>query len=71
MDWQAIIQALRAVGVTQSDMARACGLSPQSMSELATGMVKEPKHSVGAVILELHRRHVVVLGAASTEAGVA
>lgn len=58
MEWQTIIQELRDAGVTQSEQAKACGLSPQSMSELANGIVKEPKHSVGAVLLGLHMQHV-------------
>ena len=59
MDWQAIIQDLRKVGVTQTEIARACGLSPQSIGELAQGIVKEPRHSVGDTILLMHSKRVV------------
>lgn len=65
MDWQALIQELKAAGVTKAEIARTCGLSPTSLGELASGLVKEPRHGVGEAILLLHAKRVRVTKAAA------
>jgi hypothetical protein len=51
--WQKLFKELDKAGVGGSEVARRLELPQTSMSDLATGRTKEPKHSVGEALLKL------------------
>ncbi len=42
-EWQRIIAALESAGKTQREIAKAVGLSPGALNDLAKGRSREPK----------------------------
>lgn len=55
MNWKTIIAELQACGVTQPQIATACGCAQATISDLATGKSTEPRHALGQAILAMHR----------------
>ena len=55
MDWKIIIQELQDSGLTQMQIADACGTGQSHISSLARGARIEPRHSLGERLLRLHR----------------
>lgn len=58
MEWKTIIADLQAAGVTQPQIAAACGCAQATVSDLATGKSTEPRYALGRSILALHAKHV-------------
>lgn len=56
MDWKKIITDIMAAGITQPQIAKQCGCSQATVSELATGATSQPRYSLGAALLVLHKR---------------
>ena len=54
-DWAALLKELRAAGFTLKGIAHKAECDPDTLYNIVTGETAEPKHSVGDVILELHR----------------
>jgi transcriptional regulator with XRE-family HTH domain len=57
MNWKNIIAELQAWGVTQPQIAAACGCAQATISDLATGKSTEPRYALGQSILSLHEIH--------------
>lgn len=52
-DFRAIVRGLMASGVRQVDIAAACKCDQSTISDLASGQVKDPRYSMGVVLLGL------------------
>jgi predicted transcriptional regulator len=57
MNWTAILDDLKAWGVSQYDIAAKCGCSQASISDLRLQKTANPNYPVGQKLLELHRKH--------------
>jgi hypothetical protein len=54
MDWTVVISELSgAFGMSQPEIAAACGCGQSTVSGLATGVTKDPRHSTGQKLLAL------------------
>jgi transcriptional regulator with XRE-family HTH domain len=47
MDWTSLIAELTQLGYTQPEIAKQCGCGQATISDLASGKTKEPRHSLG------------------------
>lgn len=47
MDWKSAISELQAFGMTQPQIAAACGCQQTTISALATGKTQDPRDSLG------------------------
>lgn len=57
MYWKIIIADIVRHGkLTQPQIAEACGCGQATISDLAVGNTKEPRHSLGAALLVLLER---------------
>lgn len=56
MNFQTIIQDMQDAGYTQKQIAKLCGCSQASVSDLLTGAVKDPRYSTGATLLLVHKQ---------------
>jgi transcriptional regulator with XRE-family HTH domain len=54
--WIEVIADLQAKGYSQAEIAKACGCSQPTVSELATGKLKDPRHAVGEALLALRAK---------------
>jgi transcriptional regulator with XRE-family HTH domain len=50
MDWNSIIAEIQAHGYSQPQIASACGCAQATISDLASGNTKDPRHSLGQAI---------------------
>jgi len=67
MDWKEAIAELVRLGITQPQIASACGCSQSAISMLANGKIKDPRDSIGQalrVLLEAKRREAAEKAAA-------
>jgi predicted transcriptional regulator len=53
MDWKALIAELQRLGHTQPQIAAVCGCGQATISDLAKGHTKEPRHSLGEALKSL------------------
>lgn len=53
MDWPAVIAELQQLGMKQPQIAAACGCRQSTVSELARGATKDPRHSTGEALRKL------------------
>lgn len=53
IDWSTLIARLKSAGMTQTQIADACGVSGPSISDLARGKCTNPSYRLGARLLEL------------------
>lgn len=58
MDWKKLIAELTAAGVTQTQIAEACGVAQSSVSDLHRGATKSPSFEFGNKLASLHRDRV-------------
>lgn len=56
MDWKQLLKELDEAGMTQTQIAETCGTSQATVSDLARGVTKNPSFSIGAAVVELHKR---------------
>lgn len=56
MDWKSLIAELGQFGYTQPRIATECRCSQSTISDLANGTTKEPRHSLGESLKRLHKR---------------
>lgn len=56
MDWKQIVADIQASGVSQVQIAEACGCSQATVSELATGKNCDPRASIALRVLQLHKK---------------
>jgi transcriptional regulator with XRE-family HTH domain len=56
MDWVQLIGELRARGYTQQELADLCGCGQSTINDLAVGRTKDPRHSIGSVLRQLHEQ---------------
>lgn len=57
VDWGGIVLALRRAGLNYERQGALSGASPETIGHLARNEVKEPRFSVGHLLLALHERH--------------
>lgn len=53
--WQERIQQIKDAGMSNADIARACGITPQGLCDIAAMRTTEPK---GMVAVKLHKLHL-------------
>jgi transcriptional regulator with XRE-family HTH domain len=53
MDWTKIIAEIQKHGYSQPQIAAICGCAQATVSDLASGMTKDPRHSLGQRLQEL------------------
>lgn len=56
MDWKSLIADLQANGYTQPQIAVACKCVQSTISDLATGLTKQPRFEIGTSLQKLHRK---------------
>lgn len=56
MNWKTLIADLVAAGITQPQIAKQCGCSQATVSELANGVTLQPRYPLGAALVALHKR---------------
>lgn len=56
MDWKSLITELNRLGYTQPQIAALCGCGQATVSDLAKGITKEPRHSLGEALRTLLER---------------
>jgi transcriptional regulator with XRE-family HTH domain len=56
MDWKSLIADLQARGLSQPQIAEKCHCAQATISDLANGHTKEPRHSLGEALRKLHTR---------------
>lgn len=54
MDWKKLLSDLRERGWTQQLLANQVGASQSAISDLNSGKTKDPSHSLGSVLQQLH-----------------
>lgn len=54
MDWNKLVEDLKATGMTQKQIADHIGVATGTLSELLSGDVKELKWSKGDALITLH-----------------
>lgn len=55
-DWKQIIAEIVASEMTQIQIAAIVGCGQATISDLAFGTTKEPRHSLGEAIMALHQK---------------
>lgn len=60
MDWKQLIAELMARPMSQTQIAAACGCGQATISDLASGNTKEPRHSLGEALRALHAQSPAV-----------
>jgi transcriptional regulator with XRE-family HTH domain len=55
MDWKLLIAELQKRGFTQPEIAARCDCGQATISDLASGNTKEPRHSLGESLRRLHK----------------
>ncbi len=53
MNWIDLITQLNAHGLTQQQIAAACGCGQTTISEIAAGKTKEPRYGLGQKLIDL------------------
>lgn len=56
-DWPLVLAKLRACGYTHAELAAACGISKRAIEDLGRGVTREPRYSVGAILVGLVEIH--------------
>lgn len=56
MNWPKVITDLELAGMTQTEIATECDCSQPYVSQLKSGLRKDPAFSVGAELAALHKR---------------
>lgn len=56
MNWKTLIAELMAAGLTQPQIAKHCGCSQATVSELASGVTAQPRYPLGAALVALHQQ---------------
>ena len=57
MDWPAVIRDLTNSGLTQTQIADACGVAQSHISYLARSVRKAPSWQLGDQLLKLRAKH--------------
>lgn len=57
MNWKKLLGELRAVGLTQQEIAEHCRVSQSTVSDIGRGQTKSPGFEIGAALLALHKKH--------------
>ena len=58
MNWKILISDLMNHGVKQQEIARLCGCSQTTVSEILNGATREPRYSLGRELIALHTKTV-------------
>ena len=56
MDWKSLIAEMQRHGLTQPRIAAICGCGQATVSDLASGTTKDPRHSLGEALMALAER---------------
>lgn len=56
MNWIELIADLKARGYSQPQIAERCGCVQSTISDLATGKLKDPRHAVGEILRAMHAK---------------
>jgi transcriptional regulator with XRE-family HTH domain len=62
MNWKTLIEELEARGLTQTDIAEQSGCSQPYVSQLKSGVRKNPDFTRGQALVELHKKHAESAG---------
>jgi transcriptional regulator with XRE-family HTH domain len=54
MDWTKLIAEIQERGLSQPQIAAKCECAQSTVSDLASGTTKEPRHSLGEALKALH-----------------
>lgn len=54
MDWTKLIAEIQKCGLSQPQIAAKCECAQSTISDLASGTTKEPRHSLGEALRALH-----------------
>lgn len=57
MNWKKLVADLAERQVTQKQIAAACGCGQASVSDIATGVTKDPRASIAFGLMALAKRH--------------
>lgn len=55
MNWKSKIAEIKATGWNEVRIAGFCGCTQSTINSIATGNTKDPRHSLGDKLLNLHR----------------
>jgi len=58
MNWTKLIKELQEIGVSQSAIARAVGLSQPSVNMLAAGKTKRVYYEEGVALLDFYKKQM-------------
>ena len=64
MDFKKLIAELSGAGLTQQDIATACGCAQTTISDIYRGLIKQPAYSTGVALVALHRSKARVIARA-------
>lgn len=67
MDWKLLIAELQGFGLSQGAIAGECGCGQSTISELAKGVTKDPRHSIGEKLRQLAKTKREEAAAADAE----
>lgn len=69
MDWKSAIAELQKLGLSQPQIALACGCRQSTISDLGSGKTNDPRHALGERIRKLleQERELVRARAAGSE----
>jgi predicted XRE-type DNA-binding protein len=56
MQWKTIIDEIQESGLTQTEIAERCKCAQSTVSELASTPGRVPSWSIGAALLDLHKK---------------
>lgn len=59
MDWNKIINSLKASGMSQEQIAKRIGIASGTLSDLYNGNISEPKWSRGNELLKLYEERCI------------
>ena len=59
MQWKDYIAAIAEKGASQGQIAKQAGCGQATISDLASGKTREPRHSLGEVLLRVGRLYGV------------
>jgi hypothetical protein len=71
VDWKTLISELTSCGYTQPAIAAACRCGQATISDLAKGTTKDPRHSLGEALRRLHAQAISTGDVASADAQAA
>jgi len=60
INWQTTVLDLKSSGWTETKLAALCGCTQANINLMAQGLSKNPRYSIGAPLVELHKSMLAV-----------